>query len=403
MGVKWILRMLACIPLLVTSTAWSAEVHGRSSTQFLWFTNVFTDKEQAELAQYLNLSISQVDQAGKLTFHGYGRISQNLGGGEGLNGRLYYLYADYRGLLDKVDLKLGRQFVNYAAGSALIDGGQIDVRKVGPVAFSVMGGRNVVFSLDGESSHEGDYAYGAAAYLDGIKDTDLELSWFRKTDEGDLARDVLGASFKQYLFNNFKLYANSRYDISSEVFNEVLAGVKYFPMGNLVLTGEWYQSYPTFDTTSIYSVFAVDRYQEAVFKADYTINSVIALNGGASFQEYGEGADAKVYDIGTRITPLPQLSLALSYDRRHGYGGSLHGGIAEISYDPTKALGLAGGVHYDVIKRDAMTGRDYARRYWLGGKYRLNERMTLALRVEDNVNINFEEDWQGRMVFNYDF
>ena len=403
MGVKWILRILACIPLLAASTAWSAEVHGRSSTQFLWFTNVFNDKEQAELAQYLNLSIARVDQAGKLSVHGYGRITQNLGNGEGLNGRLYYLYADYRGLLDKVDFKLGRQFVNYAAGSALIDGGQIDLRRIGPVAFSVMGGRNVVFSLDDESTHEGDYAYGVAAYLEGFKETDLELSWFRKTDQGDLARDILGASFKQYLLNNFKLYGNTRYDLSSEVFNEVLAGVKYFPIGNLILTGEWYQSYPTFDTTSVYSVFAVDRYQEAVFRADYVINSVIAVNGGLSLQDYGEDADAEVYEIGTRIAPLPQVTLALNYDRRRGYGGKLDGGIAELSYEPNRKLALAGGIHYDVIKRDVMTGKDYARRYWLGGKYRFTDRVSTALRVEDNVNINYEEDWQGRLVFNYDF
>ena len=50
MGIKWILRMLACIPLLTASTAWSAEVHGRSSTQFLWFTNIFNDRKQAEFA-----------------------------------------------------------------------------------------------------------------------------------------------------------------------------------------------------------------------------------------------------------------------------------------------------------------------------------------------------------------
>jgi len=403
MGIKWILRMLACIPLLAASTAWSAQVHGRSSTQFLWYSNVFNDKEQADLAQYLNLSITEVDKEKKLTFNGYGRITQNFDNGEGLNGRLYYLYADYRALLDKVDLKLGRQFVNYAAGSALIDGGQIDLRKVGPLAFSVMGGRNVVFSLDEESGHEGDYAYGMAAYLDGFKNTDLELSWFRKLDQGDVARDVLGTSFKQFLLDNIKLYGNARYDLSSETFNEALAGVKYFPMGNLILTAEWYQSYPTFDTTSIYSVFAVNRYREGVLRADYVINRVLALNGGYSAQDYGDDSDADVYEVGARITPVPELSLALNYDRRRGYGGKMDGGIAELAYEPTKKLALAGGIHYDVIKRDVMTGNDYARRYWLGCKYRLTDKMSATARLEDNVNIYFGNDWQGRVAFNFDF
>lgn len=403
MGITWILRMIACIPLLAASSAWSAEIHGRSSTQFLWFTNIFNDQKQAEFAEYLNLSITKVDQAGKLSFQGYGRVSQDVRNGEAMNGRLYYLYADYRGLYDKVDIKLGRQFVNYAAGSALIDGGQIDLRNIGPIGLSVMGGRNVVFSLNGESGHEGDYSYGIATYLTGFRNSDLELSWFRKLDQGDVARDILGASFKQFLFNNLKLYGNARFDLASEVFNEVLAGVKYFPTTNLILTGEWYQSYPTFDTTSIFSVFAVNRYQEGVFRLDYTINDMFAVNGGYSIQEYGEGADANVYEIGLRIRPLPQVTIALNYDKRQGYGGDLDGGTADITYEPTKKLELAGGIQYDVIRRDSMTSEDYARRFWLGGKYRLNDKMSAAVRVEDSININYKEDWQGRLVFNYDF
>ncbi len=389
--------------LLASTVAWSAEIHGRSSTQFLWFNNVFTENKQAEFAEYLNLSITNVDKAGKLSFQGYGRVTQDVRNGEAMNGRLYYLYGDYRDLYDKVDLRFGRQFVNYAAGSALIDGGRIDLKNVGPVAFSVRGGRNVAFSLNGESGHEGDYAYGVSTYLSGFKNTDAELSWFRKLDQGDVARDILGATFKQFLFGNVKLYANARFDLTSEVFNEVLAGVKYFPTANLILTGEWYQSYPTFDTTSIYSVFAVNRYQEGVFRADYTINDMFAVNAGYSKQDYGDNADADVYEVGVRIKPVRQVTLLLNYDRRSGYGGKLNGGTAEIAYEPIKKLELAGGIQYDVIKRDSMTGEDFARKYWLGGKYRLTDKMSAALRIEDDVNLNFKEDWQGRVVFNYDF
>lgn len=404
MALKRIFCLLVFSAMLMNSTAaLSAEVHGRSSTQFLWFNNVFTEKRQAEFAEYLNLSVTNVDKDGKLSFQGYGRVTQDVRNGEAMNGRLYYLYGDYRGLYDKVDIKLGRQFVNNAAGSALIDGGQIDLKNVGPLAFSVMGGRNVVFSLKGESGHEGDYTYGVSTYLAGVKNTDLELSWFRKLDQGDVARDILGASFKQYLFSNVKLYSNARYDLTSEVFNEVLAGVKYFPTANLILTGEWYQSYPTFDTTSIYSVFAVNRYQEGVFRADYTINDIIAVNGGYSIQDYGEGAGADVYEVGVRIKPIQQVTLLLNYDRRQGYGGNLNGGTAEIIFEPTKKIELAGGIQYDVIKRDSMTGEDYARKYWLGGKYKITDKMSATVRLEDDVNLSFKEDWQGRVVFNYDF
>lgn len=401
------LRRMFClltgsILLFASSAAWSAEIHGRSSTQFLWFNNVFTEKKQAEFGEYLNLSVTNIDKDNKLSFQGYGRFTQDVRNGEGLNGRLYYLYGDYSNLFDKVDVRLGRQFVNYAAGSALIDGGKVDLKNVGPVGFSVMGGRNVIFDLDGEGTRSHDFAFGAAAYLAGFKSTDAELSYFMKFDKDGLARDQLGASFKQYLLSSLKVYGNARFDFPSETFNEVLAGVKYFPTSDLILTGEWYQSYPTFDSTSIFAVFAVNRYQEGVFRVDYTINDKIAVNAGYSREDF-ETDSADVFEVGCRIRPIEQVLLNLNYDRRKGYGGSLNGGIAELTYEPIKPLELAAGIHFDVFERDRVTGEETARKYWLGAKYKLAKSMTASVRIEDDVNARFKSDWQGRAVFNYDF
>jgi len=394
--------LTGAIMLFASSAAWSAEIHGRSSTQFTWFNDVFTNKKQAELGEYLRLSITKIDKDNKLSFQGYGRLTQDVRNGDGLNGRLYYLYGDYSNLFDKVDIRLGRQFVNYAAGSAIIDGGKIDLENVGPVAFSVMGGRNVFFDLKGEATRDRDFAFGAAASLYGFRNTDAELSYFMKLDNDGVARDQIGGSFKQYLFNSLKVYANARFDMPSETFSEVLAGVKYYPRADLVFTGEWYQSYPTFDSTSIYSVFAVSRYQEGVIKADYSINDMISINAGYNRQVYEDG-DADVFEVGCRIRPIEILSLNLNYDRRSGYGGRLNGGMADIFLDVTKQIELAGGIHFDVYERDKVTGEETARKYWLGSKYKINDKMSASVRVEDNVNARYEDDWSGRVAFNYDF
>jgi hypothetical protein len=388
--------------LFASSAAWSAEVHGRSSTQFTWFNDIFTEKKQAEFGEYLSLSVTKIDKDNKLSLQGYGRLTQGIIDGQNTNGRLYYLYGDYSNLFDKVDVRLGRQFVNYAAGSALVDGGKVELKNVGPVAFSVMGGRNVIFDLNGEATRSQDFVFGAAGYLTGYRNTDAELSYFMKFDKDGIARDQLGASFKQYLLNSLKVYGNTRYDFPSETFSELLAGVKYFPIADLVLTGEWYQSYPIFDSTSIYSVFSVSRYQEGVLRVDYTINDKVSANLGYSRQDY-EGADADVIELGCRVRPIEHLQVTLNYDHRNGYGGNLNGGIAEVAYEATKQIEVAGGLHYDVYERDKVTGEETARKYWLGGKYKIKDNMSTSVRVEDNVNARFKDDWTGRAAFNYDF
>jgi len=405
MAFKRFVCLLAGLALLSPSmTAWSAELHGRSSTQFQWFTDYVTGKKQAEFGEYLNLSVTKIDKAGKLSFQGYGRVNQEVLDGQGPSGRLYFLYGDYSNLLDKVDIRLGRQFVNYAAGTALLDGGKIDLKNVGPVAFSIMGGRTVIFNLDGEASGSHNFVWGAAANLTGFKNTDAEVSYFMKLDQAGVARDQLGASFKQYLLNSVKVYGNARFDLTSENFSEVLAGAKYYPSSDLVLTGEWYQSYPIFDNSSIYSVFAVSRYQEFVARADYTINDKISVNAGYNRQIYAdEGGGANVFEFGTRIRPIEKIQLNLNYDYRFGSYGRLNGGSVDVTYEPVKPLELACGVHYDVYERDRATGQETARKYWAGGKYKINKAMSASIRVEDNVNRQYTSDWAGRAVFNYDF
>ena len=39
-----------------------------------------------------------------------------------------------------------------------------------------------------------------------------------------------------------------------------------------ILRGEYYQSYPTFDTASIYSIFAVEQYKETSISAQYAVD-----------------------------------------------------------------------------------------------------------------------------------
>lgn len=390
--------------LLLAGSAQAAEISGRSSTSIQWFNDVLNnDNRVVELGEYLRLNIDKIDQAGKFSITGYGRGTQALTAGEGTNGRLYYLYGEYRDFLNKADIRVGRQFVNLSAGSALIDGGQVVLKNIGPVAFTVMGGHEAVMGLNGEVGNGNRAAMGAAAYLTGFKQTDLEVSWFRKTDSTDITRDLVGASFKQYLFNNIKLYGNTRYDLVSEAFNEVLGGIKYFPMANLILTGEYYQSYPTFDTNSIYSVFAVNQYKEGVFRADYTINDMVSVNGGYTREYFGDGGLSNVFHAGLGLRPVPPVKLNVEWDKRYGYYGSHDGILADVSYDVTKLANLAGGFSYDVFQRDSLTGDEIARLYWIGGKYKFARNMALSGRIQNEVNAQYSTNVTGRMAFDYDF
>lgn len=403
MGLKRVCTAFSALLLLATGTAWGAEFNGRSSTQLLWYNDEFTDTRLFEAVEYLRIGVNKVDPDGKLSFFGYGRGAQSIGYTNDSTARLYFLYADYRDLFDKVDLRFGRQFVSNSAGNAIIDGLQIDLKNVGPVAFTVFGGRDVVFGQTGEIGYTWNSDLGISAYLAGFRKTDLEVSWLRKWEESEAARDIIGGSFKQYLFGMSRIYGNTRYDLFSEDFVEGLLGLKLFPTADLTLTGEYYQSYPTFDATSIYSVFAVNKYREQSIRADYTLTDLVSVNAGYSRQYYGEGAHANVYHVGTTVSPVSRVKVYLEYDKRLGYDDDHDGFICDVDYQVNKDAQLSGGITYDTYQRDVLTSEEIARRYWLGGKYRMAKNMALSGRIQNDVNARYSENVSGRMTFDYDF
>jgi hypothetical protein len=386
---------------LASATAcWGADIHGKSSTQLSFYDDYFTGR-QVELTEYLRLSVTDVDKEKKVSFYGYGRGSQDLTGGDGLHGRLYYLYGEYRDLFNVMDVRAGRQYVNLSAGSAIIDGGQVEFRGIPNVTVTVLGGRDVVFGEQTEISSLG-YDFGVSAALAGFKKTDIDLSYLLKHRDGD-ARETLGASFKQYLLDSVKVYGDFKYDIPSELFSQVTVGAKYYPSTDLIFTAEYYESYPIFDSSSIYSVFAVNQYQEMVLRADYTFNDKVSVNGGYNRQWYGDGGAADVYHIGTGIRPLEHLKINAEYDKRSGYYGAADGVSLDAAYELMKNAEVAAGFYYDVYTRDALTGDDIARSYWVGGKYKLGKSMALSARVQNDVNVRYTQNVSGRFVFDYNF
>lgn len=402
MGLKRLSTALAALLLFSAGTALGAEISGRSSTQLLWYNDDFTEDRVFEAAQYLRLNVTKVDKDNKLSFFFYGRGAQTIGEEHDATGRVYYLYADYRDLADKADIRFGRQFASNASGSVIIDGLKVDLKNIGPVGASAFVGRDVVFGLSGELGNTWNTDLGVSAYLAGIKNTDAEISWLRKWDESEVARDIIGGSFKQNLLNSLKLYGNTKYDLFSEAFIESLIGAKIYPSSNLVFTGEFYSSYPIFDATSFYSVFAVDKFQEGLVRADYTVSDMFSVYGGYKRQWY-DGARANVYQIGTIITPIPDLRINLEGDSRTGYPDNMYGFLADVDFRITKNAQIAGGMSYDVYDRTTIASDEIARRYWLGGKYKFARNMALSGRIQNDVNARYHENVSGRVVFDYDF
>ncbi|MDA8242212.1 MAG: hypothetical protein M0Z67_17815 [Nitrospiraceae bacterium] len=227
-----------------------------------------------------------------------------------------------------------------------MDGARLDVSSIGPVGITLAGGRDVINTLDGAYSRNGNYFVGVDVHLQDVKNTELGISYARKYDESDLAREELGMNFR-YNYKIVSPYVELNYDVTSEVFDEATLGVEVYPMDKLLLKGEFYHSYPTFDATSIYSVFAVDKYREYMVSAEYRISSPVSVFASYVKQTYEEDSNADVFRVGARLVPVEKLAVNASVDYRNGYGGNLWGFEVTGDYRINEKIAVAAGVQYE--------------------------------------------------------
>ena len=410
------LLVLVSLLLLVLTpvSAPAADVKTQSATQYLWYNDPFQDKTQGDFLQYVKIGATKIDPAGRFSAFGYGRVSKQFGSSgdaergdsDAVLGRLYFLYMNYAFPEDRGNVRLGRQFVAVGAGSGTIDGARVEVRNLGPVSISVFGGYDVRFAETTDRTKPGNYLAGASAGGSFFKGNNIEVSYLRKYDESDTVREMAGVHLDQTVLEKIKGYADLRYDLIQEAYGEFLAGVKAAPFSErmLTLTAEYYSSYPTFDADTIYTVFAVTRYREALGRVDWIVNPEWTVYGSYTRADYdGPSADVGTLGVRNRSKSIKGLGVNASVDVRRGYPGDLTGFRASADYAFGKKALLAAGVSYDSFQRDSMQDGFKAKKFWAGGSCEVRKDMVVKVRVEDTMTRLFSSEVQGRASVDFSF
>lgn len=399
MGCIGTLFFLCLLPVAAEASSFTF----KSSSQFLWGENWLGESEPVAV-EYLKV---KYDGESKMRFTGYGRVSKDFGTGNmrdtATNGRLYYGYLDYWGL-DILSLRMGRQYASYSAGGMILDGLTADLRNLSHYAgMAFSAGGDVQMPVNSDYSTDRRMAVAASIYLKNIGLTEADISYLRKYNERNTARETVGMNVASS-FRWAKPYARAAYSNLTESFDTIIAGLDVYPAARLALRGEYYQAYPTFDSNSIYSVFAVDRYSEYLLKAAYDMTARFSAYAAYKRQSYEENDTAEVISLGGMYQPSDNAWVNVTLDNRQGRGGRLWGGGIHGDYGISGDFKLSAGVQRDMYQRvETVDTWANASRYWLGIKYRIKENSQVTLRMEENVNENFNHRFVGRAVFDINF
>ncbi|TAL18582.1 hypothetical protein EPN96_00935 [bacterium] len=389
-----------CAPFIAGARA-EQSFSGRLSATVEWFDTPEGDQAvPAYLYGFLN--VRDLGGYSGLKFRGYGRLADDLQNEVDRDSRLYYAYIEKEKLLEKLDLRLGRQFVSTAAGAGIIDGVDLTSRGLGPVTLKAFGGVRVSQKDEYEA---GDKSYGASAKLALHDDGDLSVAYFQEWESSDLSKELAGVDGRYDFSDSFELFAAAQYNLLLMQPSHFFAEADYHPSQRHSLRARYLYDIPVFRSTSIYSVFAVSEYREAGLEYECRMGEGYLAVARYTNEMYEDYSDANVYEAGAeKLRTGVWSGYLLGTFRDDEDGQSLKGIKLRYAYLVNRYFEPGFGVNYDVLERRIEEKDEtLSRRYWVFAKSELTDSFSLEANFERADSALYDEYYLGRVRLNYRF
>lgn len=406
---RYVLGLLL-IPLAIglAGSVQAASMHGRASTVVEWYDNA-QEETALPVHQYLQFSLMDLGDQG-YNFKIYGRLSDDLNNKVDVKSRLYYAFLEKRNLYEGLDFRLGRQFISTTAGASLMDGLMLQKKLSDKYRIKLFGGGDVTYY---EGYNVKDVVWGAELGGDFFSDKlILNLSYLQKLESGRLDEELLGFDANLEVNDQLTLYSETQYNWLNEQISHQLIGGKYRFEKPFTLRLEYLYSLPVFSASSIYSVFAVDEYEEFTAEATWVLSRELKAFARYTKEFYVDFDDADVLEVGLEKLLRDKFSGYLTgVVRNDDDGQSLYGVKARGGYRFTATLEAGAGAEIDVLEReiayfhtdDSDQDETTNTRLWLFCNYEINDKINLQGKVERIESDLWDYYYRGRLRLNIIF
>jgi hypothetical protein len=368
---------------LTSATAWEEEegTANSSASEYIQFYN------QGTLGGF------------KLDLEGYGRfthLEEEIEPGDEDPNRLYVLAMTLSSQNDQNFITLGRQFITPLIGSEMIDGLSVQAQ-AGKATFNGRWGYIADVSLDSEE----DTLFGLGFDFKIKPGMFLSLDYGRTYDDDRILTELLGTEWVYNWYRFTKAYAAFNWDLMSETLHESLVGAHFFFSDRLSAIFEFKHLVQTFDSDSIYSVFAVDAAFTRSFSFLFTPSRKTRYVWEYVTESYQEGGGGRRYTVSGNWNP-GSTKIYTSLLQHTGYGGDL----VEVSASASTPLGrnLLAGIGGD-ISSTQNKGEDSigSSLVYLSAELKLGQSSLIDLRLERCNDDLTEATNTGRLSFKVEF
>lgn len=402
---------LVLLVLALAGNAHAVKVFGQASTVLEWYDD--PDEDTAvPVHQYLQFSLVDIAEKG-YNFHFYGRLAEDIENEVDVDSRLYYAYLEKQDFLDYsgLDMRLGRQFIATTAGASLMDGLSLDYSFLESYHASFFGGGDVTYYEGYNVDSNGIWGLELGGFF---LDDDLEanLSYLQKWEDGVLSKELIGFDANYDWQNKLWVYNETQWDYLSDRLSYELIGAKYRFERPFTLRLEYLYSLPVFSSTSIYSVFAVEDYEEVLVEGTWLIRPGLQSFARYWREIYDEFADADVFEIGIEKIRTVKFSGYLSgILRKDDDGQDLQGFKVRAAYQFLPKFEAGTGLELNVLEReiaffdtdDPDQEETTNTRLWVYGTYDFSNRISLEAKFERIESDLWDYYNRGRIRLNLTF
>ncbi|MCD6526147.1 MAG: hypothetical protein J7K75_04040 [Desulfuromonas sp.] len=382
-------------------SALGATTSGRSSTEFEWYDTADGDTA-VPFYQYLLLNVHDIDSDG-MTFRGYGRLADDLADEMDVDSRIYYAYIEKKELLKNLDLRFGRQFISTTAGASIMDGLYLEYGGQDDFNITLFGGGDVAYY---EGYNAKDLIAGIEISRSFFNDLNLGLSYLQKWDHSELANELFGLDLDYDFNERLHIYSETQFNYLANTISYFLVGSQYHRSENWSLRAEYLYSLPVFSSTSIYSVFAVDEYQELFVEYEQRIALGLRAFINYAREMYVYGADADVFEAGLEKIRTGRFSGYVIGTWRDDPDGQDLAGVKLYGATTINHKFQAGaGIHLDVLERYLDEDEDdtTSSRIWVDGMITFNRKVNVQAKVERIESDRWDDYYRGRVRLNVRF
>jgi hypothetical protein len=401
--------LLAVIMLAAPCSASALNLNARLTASLHSWERQDTDSTSVAhntIHQLVSLRLKDFGVQG-LSFHAYGRGFVHAEGSEGRTRlALYSTYADWKGIVKRLDIRFGRQRIFAGVARGTFDGGRATFSL--PQSVKLLAYAGVAAPTDRSTrlgSWDKSHVYGFRASVRRWKTT-LSLSFANEAREaagGDLtgprgeelnlttlARRQVGGEIRSTYLSKTDLYG--RVDVETVYWKPTRIQVRGRRKAtkNLTLSGEFDYRRPPLDANSFLSVFHLKTNKEVEGKATYRLQNDYNMSGSYSVVLFTDDETHRM-----RLG-LSRGASSISYYRRSGYGGDRDGVSLGSRHGISSKLSMRGSINYSKYR---LSDVQEERNKTLAGVLALDymEAGKLAASLEGHVLENQTYDYDFRL------